>query len=142
MPTNNNIAAIKEIYAAFAQGDIQFILDRITENVSWINEGPDSIPYAGTFNGRSEVPRFFTAIASVAERGRVDIEDWITQDDKVVTTGRFRATVKGTGQPLDVAIAHVFTLQNGKISSWLGFSDTARVAEAYTAADRVSVART
>jgi hypothetical protein len=39
------------IYDAYAQGKSRFILDRITDDVDWVNEGPDSIPYAGTFNG-------------------------------------------------------------------------------------------
>ena len=50
MAKDDNLELIQAIYSAYAQGDSQFILDRTTDDVDWINEGPNSIPYAGTFN--------------------------------------------------------------------------------------------
>ena len=133
MAQNENVDLVKGLYAAYAQQNSQYILDRLVDDVVWINEGPESIPYAGTFKGRQEVPRFFQALASTVDNGRLDPEEWIADGDKVVTTGRFTATVKATGKPIDVAIAHVFTVRDGKIARWVGYGDTARVAEAYTA---------
>jgi ketosteroid isomerase-like protein len=48
-----------------------------------------------------------------------------------VSTGRFTATVKGTGRHIEVPIAHVFKVRKGKIARWVGYADTARVAEAF-----------
>lgn len=132
MATDNNVKFIEDIYAAYAKGDSQFILDHVTDDVDWRNEGPESIPYAGIFKGRKDVQRFFQALANTVDNGRVTAEEWIAQGDKVVSTGRFTATVKATGKRIDVPIAHVFTVRNGKIARWLGYADTARVAEAYT----------
>jgi uncharacterized protein len=127
----DDLGLIQEVYAAYAQGNSQFILDHVTDDVDWINEGPDSIPYAGTFKGRKDVQRFFESIGTSVDNGRVTAEDWIAQGDKVVSTGRFTATVKKSGRRIDVPIAHVFTVRNGKIARWVGYADTARVAEAY-----------
>lgn len=127
----DNKKFIQDVYDAYGRGDTQFILDHITENVDWINEGPKSIPYAGTFRGANQVQRFFEALGTTVENGRVKAEDWITESDKVVATGRFTATVKSTGKRIDVPIAHVFTIRNGKIARWVGYADTAAVAEAY-----------
>jgi hypothetical protein len=132
MANDSNVALIETMYDAFAQGNIQFILDRITEDVDWVNEGPESIPYAGTFKGPNDVQRFFQALGSTVDNGRVTAEDFIAQGEKVVATGRFSATVKATGKRIDVPIAHVFTVRNGKIARWVGYADTARVAEAYS----------
>ena len=96
-----------------------------------MNEGPESIPYAGTFKGSNDVQRFFQALGSTVDNGRVTAEDFIAQGEKVVSTGRFLATVKATDQRIDVPVAHVFTVRNGKIARWVGYADTARVAEAY-----------
>jgi hypothetical protein len=131
MANDSNVALIETMYDAFAQGNIQFILDRITEDVDWVNEGPESIPYAGTFKGPNDVQRFFQALGSTVDNGRVTAEDFIAQGEKVVATGRFSATVKATGKRIDVPVAHVFTVRNGKIARWVGYADTARVAEAY-----------
>jgi uncharacterized protein len=100
MAKDDNLKLIQEIYSAYAQGNSQFILDRITEDVDWINEGPNSIPYAGSFKGPKDVQRFFEALATSVDNGRVTAEDWITQRDKVVSTGRFTGTVKATGSTL------------------------------------------
>jgi ketosteroid isomerase-like protein len=131
MAKDDNLGLIQEVYTAYAQGNSQFILDHVTDDVDWINEGPNSIPYAGTFKGRKDVQRFFEAIGTSVDNGRVTAEDWIAQGDKVVSTGRFPATVKKSGRRIDVPIAHVFTVRNGKIARWVGYADTARVAEAY-----------
>jgi len=139
MGKDNNVGFIEAIYDAYAQGDSQFILDRITDDVDWVNEGPDSIPYAGTFKGPDGVRRFFEGLGGSVDNGRVSVEDFIGQDDKVVATGRFSATVKATGKRIDVPIAHVFTIRSGKVARWVGYADTARVAEAYAAASKSAV---
>ena len=127
----DNKKLIQDVYEAYGRGDSQFILDRVTDDVDWVNEGPKSIPYAGTFKGSQQVERFFEAIGSTVNNGRVTPEEWVTEGDKVVTTGRFTATVKETGKRIDVPVAHVFTIKNGKIARWVGYADTAAVAEAY-----------
>jgi ketosteroid isomerase-like protein len=138
MANDDNLELIQRIYSAYAQGDSQFILDRVTDDVDWINEGPDSIPYAGRFKGPKEVQRFFEALGTTVDNGRVTPEDWIVQGDKVVSTGRFTATVKATGRRIDVPIAHVFTVRNGKVVRWVGYADTARVAEAYATSGKAA----
>ena len=42
-----------------------------------------------------------------------------------------RATVRGTGAQIDCPIAHVFSVRDGKIVSWEGYSDTVQVAAAH-----------
>ena len=59
-------------------------------------------------------------------------EEFVAQGDMVVVTGRYRATVNGTGAEIDSPIAHFFTVRNGKIEKWVGFSDSALVADAHT----------
>jgi ketosteroid isomerase-like protein len=85
---------------------------------------------------RKDVERFFRALGSSVDNGRVTPEEFIAQADKVVATGRFSATVKATGKHIDVPIAHVFTIRNEKIARWVGYADTARVAEAYAASGK------
>src|SRR5689334_13935911 len=129
---DDNKKLVQSLYEAFARGDIGYILDRVTDDVEWVTEGPQSIPYAGSFKGRAEVQKFFEKLSSV-EGGRVIAQELIAAEDQVVGLGRFTGTVKATKQKLDVAIAHVFTVRSGKVSRWLGYADTARVAEAYSA---------
>ncbi len=52
MNEQQNTVLIQKIYAAFARGDIQTILDNLTSDVEWTLEGPAIIPFAGKRNGR------------------------------------------------------------------------------------------
>jgi hypothetical protein len=36
MATDKNVTFIQELYDAYAQGNSQFILDRITDGVDWV----------------------------------------------------------------------------------------------------------
>jgi ketosteroid isomerase-like protein len=136
----DNVRIIEDAYAAFAKGDIQSILDQVTDDVDWINEGPESIPYAGTFKGRQEVQRFFYGMGSTLDNGRVTASEWLSDGANVASIGRFTATVKESGKQIDVPVAHFFTLRDGKIARWIGFSDTARVAQAYAGAATTTTA--
>jgi len=133
MAQAENTKLVQSLYDAFAQGNVQYILERVTEDVEWVNEGPESIPYAGRFRGRAEVKRFFEQIGGAVQGAKVTAQEFIATEDQVVALGRFTATATATGKKIDAALAHVFTIRGGKISRWLGYGDTARVAEAYSA---------
>jgi ketosteroid isomerase-like protein len=45
--------------------------------------------------------------------------------------GRYSALVTATNKRIDVAVVHVFIIQNGEITRYLLFTDSARIAEAY-----------
>lgn len=130
MAEHENISLVQTLYAAFSKGDIQTILNHVEPNTEWINYGPATIPYAGNYTGR--IPAFFQAIGGSCTDGKVVGERFIAQGDSVVATGRYTATVRSTGAKIDTPVAHVFTIQNGKVTSWIGFSDTAAVAAAHT----------
>jgi len=134
MANQDNVALIKKMYAAFSSGDVQTILDSISEDAEWVNYGPSSIPYAGSWRGRSQVGEFFQAIGSSTKGSKVTPDAVIGDSDTVMATGRYIATVRDNGAEIDVPIAHVFTVRNGKVSKWVGLSDTAKVAEAHTRA--------
>ena len=134
MGDQDNVAIIRKMYAAFSAGDVETILDSITDDVEWTNYGPSTIPYAGSWSGRSQVTQFFQAIDSSTTGGKVTPETFTAEGDTVVSTGRYTATVRNTGTQIDVPIAHLFTLRNGKVTKWVGYSDTARLAEAHGSA--------
>ena len=134
MANQDNVALIKKMYAAFGSGDVQTILDSIADDAEWVDLRPSSIPYAGSWRGRSQVGEFFQAMGASITAGKVLPDVIIADGDTVVATGRYTATVRNTAAEIDVPIAHVFTVRHGKVSKWVGLSDTAKVAEAHTRA--------
>ena len=130
MSEQTNTALIQSMYAAFGRGDIQVILANTTADAEWVNYGPAAVPYFGNYTGR--VPAFFKAIDESTTGGDVAVDRYIASGDIVVTEGRYTATVRNTGARIDSPIAHVFTLRDGKVTSWKGYGDTAAVLAAHT----------
>jgi uncharacterized protein len=126
----SNMAVIQNVYAAFNRGDIQAVLANVESNAEWVNYGPSSVPYFGNFTGR--ITDFFQAIGQSTISGNVAVGRFIEAGDYVITEARWTATVKDTGAQIDAPIAHVFTLRDGKISSWRGYSDSAAVVAAHS----------
>jgi ketosteroid isomerase-like protein len=130
MAEEDNVNLIRRIYAAFSSGDIQTVLDNLSPTAKWVNYGPQTIPYAGDFTGR--ITDFFQAIGQSTTDAKVNPERFIAQGDTVVSIGRYTASVRNTGAQIDTPLAHVFTVSEGKVTSWTGFSDSAAVAAAHT----------
>jgi ketosteroid isomerase-like protein len=127
-----NTELIRKTYAAFNAGDLQTILTYVADGARFNNQGPAVVPYAGLYNGKEEIVRFFQAIAESTEGGEVVAESFVAQGDRVIAVGRYRATVRSTGSKIDSPIAHDFTVRDGKVVRWEGYSDTAMVAAAHT----------
>jgi uncharacterized protein len=131
MNEQQNTDSIKAMYAAFARGDVQDILDRLTDDVEWTLEGPAILPFAGTKRGPAEVLGFFEALATTQQNQKLTIDTYAAQGDIVATMGRYAATVRATGRSFDSRVAHFLTFRDGKVSKFADFVDTAAMAEAY-----------
>ena len=138
MSEQENTAIIQKAYDAFGRGDIQTILDSVTEDVEWGLEGPDAIAFAGKKKGPAEVLTFFQALAGTLQDMKLSIEFFVAQNDRVASMGRFSGTVVATGKSFDVPLAHFFTIRDGKVSRFVDFTDTAATVEAYTKASAAS----
>jgi ketosteroid isomerase-like protein len=130
MAEQENIAIVQKLYAAFSVGDVQTILNNATPNAEWINHGPATVPYFGNFTGR--LPAFFQAIGESTTDAKVSASKFIAQGDTVASVARYTATVRSSGAKIDTPLAHIFTVRDGKVTSWIGFSDSAAVAAAHT----------
>ena len=130
MSEQTNTAVIQSMYAAFNSGDVQTILANVAPNAEWVDYGPAAVPYFGDFTGR--VLEFFQAIGGSTTGGNVAVSNYIASGDVVVTQGQYTATVQSTGAKIDSPVAHVFTLKDGKVTSWKGYGDSAAVLAAHS----------
>jgi uncharacterized protein len=132
MAENENTQVVKEAYAAFERGDIPGLLELCSEDIDWFTPGtPDSIPYAGRRRGHEEVKGFFSGLAASEEITHFEPQEFIAQGDKVVVIGNYKGRVLSTKNEYDLAWLHVFTVRDGKITSFREYVDTAVLADAY-----------
>jgi len=127
---DENVALIQKLYAAFNTGDIATVLANVDADAEWVNVGPSSVPYYGDFGGR--MGDFFHALDSTTSGGGVHIDRYVASGDAVVAEGRYTCTVRDTGIAIDSPIVHLFTVRNGKVTSWRGHGDTAAVVAAHS----------
>ena len=87
------------------------------------------MPWGAAVEGRTgpdAVRRYLTRIGEQLD-ARVEIDDVIETEDRVVTLGVISGTARSTGAPFHAPFAHVWTVVDGKIVDHRGFPDTAAV---------------
>lgn len=127
----DNVQIIKDAYASFQRGEIQSILNVLTDDVTWHSPGPSDIPYAGKRTGRNGAAEFFAKLIDADEILAFEPRTYFSDGNTVVVLGRYSARVRKTGRSYDAGWVHVFTMRDGRVAGWEEFYDTAAAAEAY-----------
>ncbi len=120
-----NTEVVQETYEAVNRGDLPALLDLLTDDVEWTFQGPPSIPFAGTRRGREDVAEFFSLVGANLEFEQFEPREFVAQGDRVVVLGFERSLVKPTSRTFEQEWAHVYTLRDGKVATFLALEDTA-----------------
>ena len=111
----DNVELVKRIYSAFAQGQIQEMLQMFADDLDFQHPMPHSIwPWAGRRSGRSSSAEFFEGIAKTLEYERLEPHEFIAQDDSVAVVLSERTRVRATGVFFEISEVHLFKLRNGE----------------------------
>ena len=129
--SSENVALIREIYDAFAAGDVAGVLGRMAPDIVW-NEADsflyaDGNPYVGP---DAVLAGVFARIGAEWEGFEAIAEELLDAGDTVVALGRYRGTHKATGQRLDAQLAHVWRVRDGKAARFQQYTDTLQSARA------------
>lgn len=130
--THDNVQLIKNIYDNFAQGNIEAVGAVMHEKVEW-NEA-ENYPYADG-NPYVGMPAI---LEGVFGRIQSEWEYWTlenlkfhkVEDNMVLVTGRYNAKYKKNGEVIDLQMAHLWTLDNGKVMKFQQYADTKGIADA------------
>ena len=132
MTEQENVRTIQAAYASFQRGDVQAVLNVLTDDVEWVTPGPTGIlPLAGHRRGRDEVAQFFSVLNGSEEVEQFEPQEYVAQGNKVVAFVKYRSRIKSTGHTVDADLVHVFTVREGKIAEFREYYDTAAAVEAY-----------
>ena len=130
MSANDNIKTIQSVYEAFGRGDVNAILDAVTDDVDWGSDTSSSAaPWYGLKRGKDGVLSFFEAFGSTMDVNQFEPISFAANDDgEVHTIVRFTATRRETGTSVSMNLHHWFQLRDGKIAFYRGTEDTAQTA--------------
>lgn len=120
---DQNSAAIKSIYAAFATGDIPGVLGAMNPEFRWTE--PEGNQYAGTYVGPDAVLQgVFMKLGADWDGFAVVPSEYVAQADTVVTLGEMSGTNKATGKSFKTPFVHVWKFGTDHLQSFDALMDT------------------
>jgi ketosteroid isomerase-like protein len=127
----DNLETIRGLYAALARGDVPSVLETLDAQVEW-NEAENFIyadrnPYLGP---QAVLDGVFMRLGAEWNGFSAATEQLVGSGDTVIGLGRYRATCKATGRPVNAQFVHVFTLKDGKVVRFQQYTDTAQFRDA------------
>ena len=123
-----NKEVIQGLYQSFASGDVPAVTAAFDDDITWTEA--DGYPLAGTYIGpQAVVENVFMRLSEFSDNWAVNIDRFIVDEDTVVADGKYTWNHKDTGEPCEVRMAHVWTLEDGKATAFLQHVDTAMVRE-------------
>lgn len=129
-----NAQLIQDLYAAFGRGDAAAVLGAFHPQIVWMEA--ENIPYAdrNPYVGPQAVAEgVFGRIMTEWEGFTVSPEKILAEGDTVIALGRYRGTYRATGRPLDAQFVHAWTVQEGKVTAFQQYADTAQFAHVTSA---------
>lgn len=116
---------VQQIYEAFGRGDVQGILDRVSDDIDWEFVGSPALAYAGNRRTREQVADFFAGVAQADDVHAFEPRELIDGGEHVTVLGWEKSTARETGKPFESEWAHIWTIKGGKATRWRGFFNTA-----------------
>jgi uncharacterized protein len=123
----SDVEVLRRGYAAFAAGDVPAALAIFDDGLDWYT--PDSVEFGGRFRGPQEVAGFFGRLPQHFAELNVQPQTFLDAGGTVVVLGRLSGRT-AADRPFDLPFVHVWTLRNGKATSFTENFDTARMNEA------------
>jgi len=133
MSEQANITTVQAIYEAFGRGDVDAILERLTDDVDWASEADSEIaPWHGVRRGKDQVPSFFEALGATIDVTEFTPLTFASNATDVLVVIRFGLTVRENGNSGSMDLHHWWRLRDGKVCFYRGTENTALTAALLT----------
>jgi len=125
----SNVRNAKDLYAAFARGDVPAILAMCDPDLQWSQaEGhpyqPNGAPWSGP---QAVLEKLFKRIAAEWDSFEANVHAFHDAGDFVVAEGRYTGIYKPSSMRLDAQMCHVLCFRNGKLFRFQQYVDTAQL---------------
>ena len=127
--TSTHTGTVAELYGAFGRGDVPFILDRLTDDISW-DEGlrVTDIPWLQHRGNKQQVAQFFQDLGQGITLSTFEPQMILGDGSKVVAVIRIAGSIIANGKPVEEDLwVHLWTFdEDGKVASFRHIGDLAR----------------
>jgi ketosteroid isomerase-like protein len=127
----NNASIIDGIYQAFSKGDIPAVLGAMDPNIVWNEAEGNALAAGNPYIGPDAVLNgIFAKIPTDYDGFKLsNIKLHEMNNNQVLATLRYNATSKHNGKKMDAQAAHLWTLEDGKITAFQQYVDTKQLDE-------------
>jgi uncharacterized protein len=131
MNEQKNVELTQQIFKAFEEGNLQFLLSLLAEDVEWQVAGSrEHTPLAGKYHGAEQVAEIFRTVSEFLELKQFQPQEFVAQGDRVVVFGHAVGYMLPTDRAVEYDWVHLYTLRDGKITKFKEYLDTAAIATA------------
>ncbi|MFA5667727.1 MAG: nuclear transport factor 2 family protein [Balneolaceae bacterium] len=123
---NSAKTVVEKMFAAFSSGDIDKIVETVSDNTEWIYHGTQIIP-KGEFEKKEGVRAFFTNIFERTEIIKFEPQQYIVEGNMVVVMGEEHQKVKRSGRELKQKWVQIYTVENDLITRMEEFATSQEV---------------
>jgi len=116
MTPNDPVATVRRMFDAFANRDLDALVETVHPDSRWTYVGANPRPAKGTFVGREGVRKFFGNILHNLDIAEFHLGDFVVQDDTVVVFGFESGTVKASASPFRNEWAQKYVVRDGLIT--------------------------
>jgi ketosteroid isomerase-like protein len=107
-----DIESLRAGYEAANRGDWDSVFRGAHPDFEW--ETADRAPFAGTYHGPEEVRRFFEDQRKAFEEVLFEPEQFFERGDRIVVFVLGRLRPRGSSATVEMRIAHLWTMRDGK----------------------------
>ena len=123
--TGQNALKMRELYDAFARGDMPTVLGAMDPQIDWAEPEGLSPMLTSQTGPESVLQNIFGTIPTLWSEFNVDAAEILDAGDVVVGVGVYRAVSQDTGRDLVADFTHVWRFNaDGKITGFRTYTDT------------------
>ena len=123
--SEQNRSIVEQAYNNFKSGNIEALLNLMSDDVTWTLPEMEGVPFAGNRTGRASVGEFFATVGALQEPLKFEPRELIAEGDKVVALGSYEWRVIANGREFGGDFAHAWTIRDGKVVAFHEYTDTA-----------------
>lgn len=130
----NASQVVQDLYAAFGRADLPAFLALLSPNVSWRFIGAPGLAYSTEVHGHDGMQRWLTAVAAAEDIQAFEPREVFAANNHVTVLGWERTQARSSGRIFECEWMHLFVVESGKVSRFVGLYDSAPVAAAHASA--------
>jgi ketosteroid isomerase-like protein len=123
--SDQNRSIVEQAYNNFKSGDIEGLLNLMSDDITWTLPEMEGVPFAGTRTGRASVGEFFATVGASQDVVSFEPRELIAEGDRVIALGSYSWRVKSNNREFTSDFAHAWTIRDGKVIAFHEYTDTA-----------------